>query len=85
MGWMLDSPSVQELLADTVREDILIILQTRLGSVPASLVGRLHAVSGLEALKRLIKPAARCSELAAFTALLPEIDQPLVVAAPESE
>jgi hypothetical protein len=85
MGWMLDSPLVQEILADTTRKDLLIILEARFGSVPEHLSSRLHAVTGLEKLDELIVPAATYPDLEAFAALLPEIDQPFVVAAPQSE
>jgi hypothetical protein len=82
---MLDNPLVQEILADTTRKDLLIFLEARFGSVPDHLVSRLHAISELKALKGLIQPAASCPDLEAFAALLPEIDQPLIVASPQSE
>jgi hypothetical protein len=85
MGGMRDSPLVQEILADETRKDLFIILNHRFKSIPAPLTSRLHAVSDLKTLKGLIQPAASCPDLEAFTALLPEIDQPFVVAAPKSE
>jgi hypothetical protein len=85
MGWILDSPLVQEILADKDREIILALLEARFGSVPNHLASRLRTVTNPKETEKLIVPAAICTDLEKFGALLYEIDLPLIVAAPPSE
>jgi len=72
---MIDSPLIRNLLAENVRqtrrEDILILLGSRFGTVPDTLAARIKSVRKKEELRELVKLAVRCPDLAAFEAHLP--------------
>jgi hypothetical protein len=73
---MIESPLIQELLAEQTQKTILNILRARLGSVPTEVVTALQAITNDERLQQLAIQAASCQDLAAFRARLTEADQP---------
>jgi len=71
---MIESPLIQELLAetltDTKRKDILLLLADRFGSVPPELIAGLQAIQDEVRLSALLVWASRCPDLDAFRARL---------------
>ena len=67
---MIESPLIQELMdkkaAETRRQDILRVLQTRFGHVPHELGTALQAIEDERTLGELVELAARCRTLNAF-------------------
>ena len=63
---MIESPLIQELLAERMHSDILMVLESRFGSVPQKLAGALQSVADEQKLNELIKLAARCRDLKEF-------------------
>jgi hypothetical protein len=63
---MIESPVLQELLAERAHQLILGLLEDRFGPVPAEVIGALSAIKDEERLKQLNKLAARCTNLEAF-------------------
>ena len=70
---MIESPLIQELLAERVRKTILRILEARFGPVPQDMVTALEAVQDDTKLDDLIGYAATSSDLDAFRARLQEV------------
>lgn len=72
----IDSPLIRELLQELIpplkQKHILIVLKARFGKLPRSLSTRLKVIAKVEELNDLIKFAARCPNIAAFEARLPE-------------
>lgn len=72
---MIDSPLIRALLTEntrqTRREDIIILLEDRFGTVPDVLAARIRFVRKKEELRELVKLTARCPNLTAFEASLP--------------
>ncbi|HTU17325.1 MAG TPA: hypothetical protein VMG10_04625 [Gemmataceae bacterium] len=68
---MIESPLIDELMAERTQENILLVLDTRFGAVPESLSARLKSVSKMKKLEELIKVAAQCPDLKSFAAQLP--------------
>jgi hypothetical protein len=74
---MIESPLLQELLAETKRETmkqtLLRLLAARFGSVPQDITAALQAIPDRPQLEELIDWAARCPDLEAFrTRLTPQ-------------
>lgn len=67
---MIESPLIQELLAQTRHEDILQNLDARFGSVPPELATEIRAIFDDQRLRDLHRFAALCPDLAAFRARL---------------
>ena len=63
---MIESPLINEILAENTQEAILRFLQARFGDVPEEVVQRLRSISADRKLKALIKHAAQCPTLEAF-------------------
>ena len=63
---MIESPLIQELLAERRHKDILRVLNARLGSVPAEIATALEGVHDEAKLDDLIDWAARCHSLDEF-------------------
>jgi hypothetical protein len=82
---MIESPLLQEYVAERFHKAILLLLERRFGSLPPGLAERLYSIVDEERLLELNVQTVFCSTLDAFATLLPEIDQPLVVAAPQSK
>jgi hypothetical protein len=71
---MLELPFLDELFAEKyenllgarTRENIVAVLETRFGDVPRNLVEEIESVVDEKHLKRLVRSAAACPDLAAF-------------------
>jgi hypothetical protein len=61
-GWnMRESQAVLEWQAEAKAEDVLKVLETRLGTLPADLPQRVGAIKDIKQLDRLLVSAARCA------------------------
>lgn len=67
---MIESPLIQELLAERMQDDIVTVLETRFQSVPADLKQLLKSVQDEARLQQLVKCAASCSDIESFRAEL---------------
>jgi hypothetical protein len=67
---MIESPILQELIAEEKANTILAVLRARLGPVPADLVAALQSVRDRDELNRLVDLAALCPDLSTFRARL---------------
>jgi hypothetical protein len=69
---MIESPLIQEMLSTTQQttrhEDIIEVLESRLGTVPPDVASTIRLVSSQEKLRELIRFAARCQDFEAFRA-----------------
>ncbi len=63
---MIESPVIQELMAEQAQTDIRDVLMARFGSVPSETDTALRAVPELERLRALNRWAATCPDLDAF-------------------
>ena len=71
---MIESPLIQELLADkarttaceTAHRDIVTFLEARFGGIPQDMAGEIESVVDDEQLRRLVRKAASCPDLSAF-------------------
>jgi hypothetical protein len=67
---MIESPVLQELIAETTAEtthkNIMTFLKARLGPVPAEVGAALRRITDEQRLERLVEHAARCPDLDAF-------------------
>ena len=68
---MIESPLINELMAEYTQEMIVVVLEARFGTLPETLSARIKSVSKKKMLQELIKFAAQCPGLAAFEAHLP--------------
>lgn len=68
---MIESPLIDELMAERTQKNILQFLEGRFGAVPEELSARLKSVSRTSKLDELIKVAAQCPSLKSFEAHLP--------------
>jgi hypothetical protein len=68
---MIESPAIQELLADQSQNHILVFLKSRFGSVPLETETALRRIEDLQRLEELMRAAARCPDLASFHRELP--------------
>jgi hypothetical protein len=71
---MIESPLIQEMMAkkaaQTMHNAIVAVLEERFGTVPEDVVAALSLVLDEDYLRRLLKEATRCGDLAAFRAAL---------------
>lgn len=67
---MIESPLIQELMADRTQTTILRFLTGRFGPVPPEIVTALQAVVDANRLDALAEWAGRCPDLEAFRAQL---------------
>ena len=67
---MIESPLIQELLADRLQKAVFKILETRFGSLREDLMLALQAIQDEEKLYDLISFATSCPDLEAFRARL---------------
>ncbi len=67
---MIESPLIQELMAENGQKYILTVLETRFGTVPEELAVELRGVMDEQKLRELTRLAVKCSDLAAFRAKL---------------
>jgi hypothetical protein len=63
---MIESPLIQEIVARTKQEAIMLFLEGRFGSVPVDVAMQLKGILDEEKLRDLVQYAARCSDLEAF-------------------
>jgi hypothetical protein len=63
---MIESPLLQEILAEVRREDIVTFLKSRFGIAAAELEADLKAIEDGDRLNELIKLAASCRSLKSF-------------------
>ncbi len=63
---MLESPLIQNLLAEKVHQDIVMFLEARFGDVPRDLVEEIESVVDEKQLKGLVPLAGSCPDLDAF-------------------
>ena len=68
---MIESPLIQELLAERSQDIILEALRGRFGEVPSDVIARLRQVEREKQLKELSRHAAVCPDLEAFRRRLP--------------
>ena len=67
---MIESPLVQEFIAETRREDIMAFLTSRFGTEAGELASELKAIEDADRLSELIKRAGSCRSLKSFRKLL---------------
>ena len=63
---MIESPILQELIAERTRETLVNVLVARFGSKAKSVETELQAISDESRLQELVKFAATCRSLASF-------------------
>lgn len=68
---MIDSPLIQELVAERAHKDILLVLTARFAMVPPEIVTGLQAIQDEKKLDELVDWAGRCPDLEAFRSRLP--------------
>jgi hypothetical protein len=62
----LESPLIQEILAEHMQGTLLFALRTKFGEVPPELSAQVHAIADVHRLETLIVQAVVCPDLAAF-------------------
>ena len=67
---MIESPLIQEIMAESFHKAILLLLEKRFGAVPPQLAAELRAIVGEQRLHDLTVQAGICPSLEAFQALL---------------
>ncbi len=71
---MIESPLIEELVAENTRETmqraILAFLDARFGAVPQDLADQIRAVSEEDRLSDLVRKAGSCGDLESFRNLL---------------
>ena len=67
---MIESPLIQEIVAETRQQDILLFLEGRFGSVSPELAARIRSIVDVRQLDDLAKRVGSCSSLEAFQELL---------------
>ena len=63
---MIESPLIQDLIAERTYHYLVTVLETRFGTIPLELVTALRAVTDEKKLSELFRLATSCSDLAAF-------------------
>ncbi len=63
---MIESPLIQELVAERAQKAILLVLQDRFGTVPPEIISALQPVQDEKKLDELVVWASRCPDLEAF-------------------
>jgi hypothetical protein len=64
---MIESPLIQEIVAETKHEAILTFLRARFGSVPEPVVSALRSIQDVHRLDELVDLAGRCPDLESFS------------------
>ena len=67
---MIESPLIQELVAETKHKDILRFLAARFGPVPQDIVSALQEIQDEQRLDNLVEWAGLCPDLQAFRSRL---------------
>jgi hypothetical protein len=67
---MIESPLIQELMAQNTHKAILLSLEGRFGTLPAELVNQLRAIMDSQQLENLARQTGTCSSLEAFQVLV---------------
>jgi hypothetical protein len=67
---MIESPLIQEIVARSKHEAIVLFLEARFGAVPADVTVHLTGILDEQRLQDLTRYAARCPDLEAFRARL---------------
>ena len=67
---MIESPLIQELVAERAHAMILDVLEVRFGTVPLDVAAAVQAIQDEQRLKELNKFAAGCGDLKTFRAQL---------------
>ena len=70
---MIESPLIEDLLAERTQDNIIDALRVRFGEPPIDLVTRLRAVGRSDTLTGLHRHAIMCPDLDSFRARLLEI------------
>jgi hypothetical protein len=63
---MIESPLIQELVADRARQDLLAVLETRFGRIPDDLDDAIEAIEDDDKLTVLLRKAVSCPDVDAF-------------------
>jgi hypothetical protein len=63
---MLESPLIDEIVADRAHRHVLTVLETRFGEIPQEVMDAVNSVSDDERLSDLFRKAAACADLDAF-------------------
>jgi hypothetical protein len=63
---MIESPLIQELMAERTHKDILRFLAGRFGLVPPEIAAALQSIEDEQAMDDLVALAVRCPDLEAF-------------------
>jgi hypothetical protein len=63
---MIESPLIQEIVARTKQEAIMLFLEGRFGSVPVDVAMQVNEILEQERLRDLVRYAARCPDLEVF-------------------
>lgn len=63
---MIESPLIQELMAEQKRQDIVEFLEGRFGMAPPEVVLAIQSIKDVPRLKELIRLASQCPDLGAF-------------------
>jgi hypothetical protein len=63
---MIESPLIQELLAQRQKKDLETFLEGRFGAIPAEIVRQVDSILSEQKLAELIRFAGQCSDLEAF-------------------
>ena len=67
---MIESPLIQEIVAEALHENILEVLRSRFGEIPPDVESRLRSVLDQGRLTELTRSAATCPDLDAFSKAL---------------
>jgi hypothetical protein len=63
---IIESPLIQEILAERLRESLLRALRTKFGEVPPELTAQIHAIADVQRVDALISQVGVSPDLAAF-------------------
>jgi hypothetical protein len=63
---MIESPLIQELMAEQKQQDIVEFLEGRFGKAPSEVVLAIQSIKDVPRLKELIRLASQCPDLGAF-------------------
>ena len=67
---MIESPLIQELMAQRTHQDILRVLEARFGAVSQEIAAELQTIRSIAKADKLVSAAATCPDLASFAAHL---------------
>jgi hypothetical protein len=63
---MIESPLIQELIAQEKQKDLRIVLEARFDAVPPEIVRHIQSISDVQLLTELVRFAVQCPDLKAF-------------------